>query len=98
MSEQTQEIVTRLWTPEGFREDDWRHAESVEALDGRFILPLQAFLDLDTELRTTARERLGVLLLPGDAVEKIAPVPSPRPNCYAADMIFVARCVPRGRC
>lgn len=73
MSEQTQEIVTRLWTPEGFREDDWRHAESVEALDGRFILPLQAFLDLDPELRTTARERLGVLLLPGDAVEKIAP-------------------------
>ncbi len=74
MSEQTQEIVTRLWTPEGFREDEWRHAESAEALDGRFILPLQAFLDLDPELRTSARERLGVLLLPGDAVEKIAPL------------------------
>jgi uncharacterized protein (DUF934 family) len=64
----------RLWTPEGFRDEEWTHAESAEALsgNGRFILPLQAFLDLDPEVRKSARERLGVLLQPGDAVETIA--------------------------
>ena len=64
----------RLWTPEGFREEEWTHVESAEALsgNGRFILPLQAFLDLDPEVRKSARERLGVLLQPGDAVETIA--------------------------
>src|SRR5687768_11479594 len=61
----------RLWTPEGFREDEWTHAESAEALagNGRFILPLQAFLDLDPQQRTSAKERLGVLLQPGDKLD-----------------------------
>lgn len=64
----------RLWTPDGFRDDEWTHAESAEALagNGRFILPLQAVLGLDPEVRRSARERLGVLLMPGDPVEKIA--------------------------
>lgn len=64
----------RLWTPEGFRDDEWTHAESAEALagNGRFILPLQAFLGLDPEVRKSAKERLGVLLMPADPVEKIA--------------------------
>jgi uncharacterized protein (DUF934 family) len=76
LSEQNKEIVARLWTPEGFREDDWRHAESAEGLaaGGRFILPLQAFLDLERQVRASARERLGVLLLPGDALDKIVPL------------------------
>ncbi|MET0907381.1 MAG: DUF934 domain-containing protein [Tardiphaga sp.] len=66
--------AVRLWTPEGFRENDWQHAESAEALsgNGRFILPLQVFLDLDETARNGAKERLGVLLLPADPVEKIA--------------------------
>jgi uncharacterized protein (DUF934 family) len=65
---------TRLWTPDGFRDDDWQHAESAVALagNGRFILPLQAFLDLDPATRQGARERLGVVLQPADPVEKIA--------------------------
>ncbi|EHK59303.1 DUF934 domain-containing protein [Allomesorhizobium alhagi] len=73
MSEPNAQIATRLWTPQGFREDEWVHAESADALsgNGRFILPLQAFLDLDPEVRKSAKERLGVLLLPGDALEKI---------------------------
>jgi len=64
----------RLWTPAGFREDEWTHAESAEALagNGRFILPLQAFLDLDPEQRKSARERLGVLLQPGDKLDALA--------------------------
>ncbi len=66
---------TRLWTPQGFREDDWSHADSAEALDagnGRVILPLQAFLDLDPQVREGARERLGVVLQPGDPLEAIS--------------------------
>ncbi|WP_296746690.1 DUF934 domain-containing protein [Mesorhizobium sp.] len=64
---------TRLWTPSGFREDEWTHAESAEALagNGRFILPLQAFLALDDEVRKSAKERVGVLLQPGDELDKI---------------------------
>lgn len=65
---------TRLWTPQGFREDEWVHAESADALagNGRFILPLQVFLDLDPQVRKSAKERLGVQLLPGDQLERIA--------------------------
>jgi uncharacterized protein (DUF934 family) len=76
MSEPTQHITQRLWTPEGFREDEWRHAESAEVLaaGGRFILPLQAFVDLDPEIRGSTPERVGVLLLPGDALERIVPL------------------------
>jgi uncharacterized protein (DUF934 family) len=65
---------TRLWTPQGFREDEWTHAEGAEALagNGRFILPLQTFLALEPEVRRSAKERLGVVLQPGDQLEKIA--------------------------
>ncbi|TIP25936.1 MAG: DUF934 domain-containing protein [Mesorhizobium sp.] len=74
MSESIVENATRLWTPTGFSEDEWSHAESADALsgNGRFILPLQVFLDLDPAVRRSAKERLGVLLQPGDQLEKIA--------------------------
>lgn len=74
MSQPNAEAATRLWTPEGFREDEWRHADSPEALlaNGRFILPLQVFLGLEEETRKSARERLGVLLQPGEQVDAIA--------------------------
>lgn len=66
--------AVRLWTPKGFREDEWVHAEGAEALAGesRVILPLQAFLDLDGEARKAAAPRLGVLLESGDPLERIA--------------------------
>ena len=66
--------ATRLWTGEGFKEDEWTHAESAAALsgNGRFILSLTDFLSLDPVQRRSARERLGVLLLPADPVERIA--------------------------
>lgn len=64
----------RLWTPAGFREDEWSRADNAEALagNGRFILPMQTFLDLDPEVRKSTRERLGVELQPGDELKKIA--------------------------
>ncbi len=72
MSQQTAS-APRLWTREGFREDEWTHAESAEQLagNGRFILPLQVFLDLDPAERKLARERIGVLLQPGDQLDAI---------------------------
>lgn len=74
MSQPNAEAATRLWTPAGFREDEWRHADSAEGLlaNGRIILPLQVFLDLDEETRKSAKERLGVLLQPGEQVDAIA--------------------------
>lgn len=73
MTEATTEKAVRLWAPEGFRDDEWTHAESAAALigNGRFILPLQAFLDLDADVREPAKERLGVLLEPGDELDAI---------------------------
>lgn len=70
---ETSTPTVRLWTPDGFREDEWTHAESAGALagEGRFILPLQAYVDLDPQMRSAGRERIGVQLLPGDPVEAI---------------------------
>ncbi|MCO6049468.1 DUF934 domain-containing protein [Mesorhizobium sp. RP14(2022)] len=67
--------ATRLWTPEGFIEDDWTHVESAEALsgNGRFILPLAAFLEMSGEAREAAADRIGVQILPGEELSEIEP-------------------------
>lgn len=67
------EATPRLWTPAGFREDEWRHADTADALstNGRVILPLQVFQALDPEARQSAKERLGVVLQPGEQLEAI---------------------------
>ena len=39
--------------------------------NGRFILPIQVFLGLDPERRKSAKERIGVLLQPGDKLDAI---------------------------
>lgn len=73
MTDVTPETKTRLWTPEGFRDDGWIHAEDAGALAGnsRVILSLPAILELDPQQREAAKERLGVLLQPGDQLESI---------------------------
>ena len=67
--------AARLWTPEGFRENEWSRAESAEALAGnrRVILPLEAFLGLDDETREQNAGRIGVHVLPGEAIDPILP-------------------------
>ena len=67
--------ATRLWTLDGFRDDDWIHAETAEALatNARVILPLAAFLGLEEDTRRNARERLGVLVAPGESLDAIVP-------------------------
>ncbi|MHA6644835.1 DUF934 domain-containing protein [Mesorhizobium sp. A623] len=74
MTEQQSGKETRLWTPQGFREDDWTYAENAEALAdaGRFILPLQVFLELDPQTRALFRDRLGVVLQAGDRLDDLA--------------------------
>jgi len=74
-SEDTLVPAHRLWTPEGFREDEWRHAESAEALEGNgnVILPLPVFLELDPALRENAFSRIGVKLAPGEPLDAIVP-------------------------
>ena len=66
----------RLCTPEGFREDEWTHADGAEALaaNGRFILPLKVFLDLNPHIRRSAKERLGVLVQPGEELASLVPL------------------------
>jgi uncharacterized protein (DUF934 family) len=78
----------RLWTSQGFRDDEWTHADSAEALagNGRFILPLKAVLDLDPQQRKSAKERLGVLLQPGDELNTLVPL--------LADVTLVALAFP----
>jgi uncharacterized protein (DUF934 family) len=73
MTEPTAPAAPRLWTPEGFRDDEWTHADSAEALagNGRFILPPATFLGLGAAVRKSAKERLGVLLQPGDQLDQI---------------------------
>jgi uncharacterized protein (DUF934 family) len=73
MSQPNAEAATRLWTPAGFREDEWRHADTADALstNGRVILPLEVFLALDPEARRLAKERLGVVLQPGEPLESV---------------------------
>lgn len=65
---------TRLWTPSGFRDDEWSHAEAFDApgSNGRLILPLKAFLDIPADERLRDKDRIGVLLAPAEPVDAIA--------------------------
>lgn len=80
--------LARLWTPEGFREDAWMHAEDMETLAGagRFILPLAVYLDVGPEERAAAKGRLGVQLGPPEPVEALEP--------YLASLPLVALAFP----
>lgn len=75
MSETEAAAAPRLWTPEGFRDDEWTRADTADALAGneRVILPLEVFLSLDDAMRDSASARLGVHVLPGEAIEQILP-------------------------
>lgn len=68
-------VSHRLWTLAGFAEDEWTQADNAEALsgNGRFILPLNVFLDLSPETRRAAQARIGVLLSSPDPVESLEP-------------------------
>lgn len=68
-------ITSRLWTPAGFTDDAWTYADTLEASNrsAGVILGLGEFLALDDEACRSARDRLGVLLQPGDMLDSIVP-------------------------
>lgn len=74
MSE-TDAPAIRLWTEEGFRDDQWIRAEDAQALGGNLgvILPLATFLALDEATRTENAARIGVHLEPGEQIEAVVP-------------------------
>lgn len=78
----------RLWTTEGFREDAWRHVETLESVGGNeaVILPLAAFRVLDADARSAMAGRLGVVLAPGEPLDAIAP--------YLGELALVALAFP----
>jgi uncharacterized protein (DUF934 family) len=73
MLAQNPSTTPRLWTPSGFRDDDWRRAEDAAALagNGRFILPLAAVANMAPSERRLAKDRLGALVQPGEAIEAL---------------------------
>lgn len=78
----------RLWTRDGFRDDSWRHAETLgeAGANDRAILSLAAFLALSDEARAAAAGRIGVLLLPAEPVSAIEP--------FLKDLALVALAFP----
>ena len=62
---------TRLWTPQGFREDEWIHAETVDngPRDGQIILPLAVWLETGEATRRSGR--IAVELQPGDPLDAV---------------------------
>jgi uncharacterized protein (DUF934 family) len=78
----------RLWTLGGFRDDDWVHADTADALASnvRVILPLGAYLSLDDAERMAAKERIGVKIMPGESIDSIVP--------YLSELALVALAFP----
>lgn len=67
--------MPRLWTEAGFRDDEWSRVDDPEELggNGRYIVPLPVFLAIDGARRASLSGRIGVELLPGEALEEIVP-------------------------
>ncbi len=74
MTETNTSASPRLWTPQGFREDEWRRIAADEPVSGggKLILPLTAYLALDPQTALAGAERFGVLLSAGEPVDRIA--------------------------
>ncbi len=65
--------ATRLWSQQGFREDEFVLAEDLDSSgDGAsVILPLAVWLELGEERRRAANRRLGVTVAPGEKIEPL---------------------------
>ncbi|WP_343313383.1 DUF934 domain-containing protein [Brucella sp. BE17] len=64
---------TKLWSQQGFREDDYVFADDLEvAADApAVIIPLAVWLGLDEELRRASNRRIGVSVAPGEKIEPL---------------------------
>ena len=64
---------TKLWSADGFREDDYVFADDLdEAGDASaVIIPLAIWLGLDEERRRASNRRIGVTVAPGEAIDPL---------------------------
>lgn len=72
MTEQTE---PRLWTQQGFRDDEWPRVEELpsSAGEGRFLLPLATYLAVSDQRRAELGHQLGVEIGPGEELDPILP-------------------------
>lgn len=64
---------TRLWSEQGFREDDYVFADDLETAGDApaIIIPLAVWLGLDEELRRASNRRIGVSVASGEKIEPL---------------------------
>ena len=64
---------TKLWSADGFREDDYVFADDLDAADGAaaVIIPLAVWLGLDEERRRSSNRRIGVTVAPDEAIDPL---------------------------
>ena len=64
---------TKLWSAEGFREDDYVFADDLEMAGDApaIIIPLAVWLGLDEERRRASNRRIGVSVAPGEAIDPL---------------------------
>lgn len=65
-----------LWGREGFREDPYVTAETLEETGDApaIILPLAVWLGLDEEVRTATNRKIGVSIAPGESIDPLLPL------------------------
>jgi len=65
----------RLWTAEGFREDEWQRGTAEDVLNSNtpLILSLTDFVALPEDVRDSSLSRIGVETLPGEPLDQILP-------------------------
>ncbi len=64
---------TKLWSADGFREDDYVFADDLDATGdaSAVIIPLAIWLGLDEERRRASNRRIGVTVAPGEAIDPL---------------------------
>ncbi len=77
----------RLWSRDGFRDDQWIRAGKSDP-DQSVILPLAVYAGLDETVRRDAAKRLAVELQPGDELDDFFPYLDQLPMIALAFPVF----------
>ncbi|ROZ81093.1 DUF934 domain-containing protein, partial [Gordonia sp. OPL2] len=76
MSDISESAAGELWGREGFREDPYIAAETLEetADAPAVILPLATWLALDEGVRNATNRKIGVSVAPGESIDPLLPL------------------------